>query len=259
MTLEEYINNPIGKTNAVLTVAMRDSIRDTYARKFDNILLRENGKINYYLYENKKANAYYILVKVPSEVVENFYYEVVMKFTANSNVEDLGRNLLKYNVQFYSNDPWFVFTYAHAFIKNNLFIKDTLPRMSKLARSNKPSITNPREDTGYVKSIFFAYLFMKQRGLFNVSQYRGAEPYTKESLLKKIEPADQKIEKRIEEGKKYSKKKKIVVDKQTARNIQSIGISDTARDRLVTTTKKTPTIKKTQAINKTKVIKPKRK
>jgi len=259
MTLEEYINNPIGKTNAILTVAARESIRNDYSRRFDNILLRENGKINYYLFENTKNNTYYILVKVPSEVIDNFYYEVVMKFSADAKVEDLGRNLLKYKVEFYSNDPWFVYTYAHAFIKNNMFIKDTLPRMSKLARTKKPNVTNPREDTGYVKSIFFAYLFMKQRGLFNVSQYKGAEPYSQASLLKKIEPADQKIEKRQEEGKKYSKKKKLVVDKQLAKKIESIGISDENKDRLVTTTNKVQKVKKTRAVNKTKVIKPKRK
>jgi hypothetical protein len=140
-----------------------------------------------------------------------------------------------------------------------MFIKDTLPRMSKLARTKKPTETNPREDTGYVKSIFFAYLFMKQRGLFNVSQYRGAEPYSQAALLKQIEPADDKIRKRQEEGKKYSKKKKIVVDPSLAKRIQSIGVSDETKDRLVTTTNKVQKVKKTGAVNKTKVIKPNKK
>jgi len=262
MTLEEYVNNPIGKNNAVLTVAARENIRANYATKFDNILLRENGKITYYLYEDKKRNVYYIMVKIPSEVVDNFYYETVIKFYADSNVEDLGRNLLKYNVQFFSNDPSFVFTYAHAFLKHDMLIKELAPRMSKQALRQNPDEKNPTNETGYVKSLYFAYLFMKQRGLFNVNIFKGTEPFNPKNMMARIEPADEKIRKRQEEGKKYSSKKKIVVSKNVADKIQRLGVSDETKQRIVTTTSKTPLIKKTapanKVVNKSKVIRAKR-
>ena len=80
MTLEQYIKNPMGKNNAVMSAALRETIKKQYDVKFHNVLLRENGKIDFRLYKNKDANTYYIHVKVPSETCENFYYDVVLKF-----------------------------------------------------------------------------------------------------------------------------------------------------------------------------------
>ena len=77
MTLEQYILNPMGKNNAVLNASTREIMRKTYTSKFDNILLREHGKIEYYLYEDSKNNAYWMDAKIPSETVKNFYYDVV--------------------------------------------------------------------------------------------------------------------------------------------------------------------------------------
>ena len=49
MTFEQYITNPMGKNNAILSNMVKEAIRADYTRKFNNILLRENGKINYFL------------------------------------------------------------------------------------------------------------------------------------------------------------------------------------------------------------------
>ena len=122
MTLEEYIANPMGKNNATFTPLMRESVKKSYKAKFDNVMLRENGKIGYYLYKDNKNNAYYIHLKIPSEVIENFYYDVVFKFFTSSDQDTGGgKNLEKYQVQFFSNDPAFVYTYAYVFAHNDLF------------------------------------------------------------------------------------------------------------------------------------------
>ena len=190
MTFDQYITNPMGRNNAVLSGVMRESLRTTYTIRFSNVLLRENGKINYYLYKNTKANTYYALIKVPSEVVKNFYYDVVIKFSADEKVAEGGRSLSKYYAQFFSNDPAFVFTYAHTFIDNDLFIKELSSKMSKEAISKKAVEKNPNNENGYVKSLYFAYLFMQQRGLFTKSLYDAAEEYNKNNLLNEIEDAD---------------------------------------------------------------------
>src|SRR5574344_114140 len=174
MTFDDYSSNPMGKNNAVLSGVMRETMKNVYKNKFDNILLRENGKINYYLFKNDKANQFYALIKIPSEVVPNFYYETVIKFFTDSKVKEGGRNLSNYYVQFFSNDPAFVFTYAHTFMDNNLFIPELASKMTKSSIKFAAKEKNPKNEVGYVKSIYFAYLFMKQHGLFARSMYEAA-------------------------------------------------------------------------------------
>lgn len=253
MTFEDYILNPMQKQGKVFNATMREAMRNSYKAKFDNVLLREAGKIDYYKFRDKKNNIYYILIKVPSEIVPDFYYDVVLKFFAGSDVEDAGRTLNRYNMQVYSNDPSFNFTYAYVFKQNNLVIKELEPKLAKLSRTKAPTETNPDEQIGYVKSLYFAYLYMKQRGLFNATiGWADAESYSKSRLLELVQSADTKIEERIREGKKVDTRKKVQVSKDVAKKLDRINITDTAKARVVTTTKKTPTIKKTKAVNSSK-------
>lgn len=244
MTLEQYILNPMGKNNAVMNASSREIMRKTYMNKFDNILLRENGAIKYNLYYDKKHNTYWIHVKVPSEVVKNFYYDTVFKFTSNQNTSLLGEDLFKCDVQFYSNDPAFVYTYAHVFLKNNLFIKELAPKMSKQALKKEAKEKNPYNVVGYVKTIYFAYLLMVNKKLNKKSRFDGeAKDFSLSVLLNDIEDADTKIADRETEGAKVSKKKKIEDDKTTLRNINRVTNSDTDLSGLkIATTKKVKSI-----------------
>ena len=251
MTFEEYIQNPMGKGNAVIPAMVREAVRKNYMTKFNNILLRENGRIDYYLYKNEKDNTYYILIRIPSEQVSKFYYDVVIKFFADEKIKESGRNLEKYYVQFFSNDPAFVYNYAYVFNKNDLFIKELAPRMSKIALKTPAKEKNPDNINGYVKSIYFAYLFMKQRGLFVKSKFDAGQPFNLKYIISEIEPADSKIERRQIEERKRDKRKKIVVDKKTAKNISNITSKDMG-SRLVTTTTKVKGVKKTSAVNSVK-------
>lgn len=252
MTLEQYIVNPMGKNNAVMSGALRETLKRQYDLKFHNLLLRENGKIDYTVYKDSKNNTFYFHIKIPSETVENFYYDVVLKFFADENVQDNGRNFAKYYVQFFSNDPSFVFTYAHTFMKNGLFIKELAPRMSREAIKQRAVEKNPQDLNGYVKTVYFAYVFLKERGLLNrIRSDSTALPFDLKLLLSQIENADQKIEKRQSEGKKVSKRKKIKVDTDTLKKLRRIGMNAETEKNFVTTTSKIPTIKKTSSSIKT--------
>lgn len=248
MTLDQYISNPMGKNNAVLSGSVREITRKDYTHRFNNILLRENGKIDYFVYKGK-GNEYYFHIKIPSEVVKNFYYDVVLKFTPTADQIRIGTTLNQYKVQFYSNDPAFVYTYAHVFLKNDLFIKELASKMSKRALKEAPNEKNPNKLVGYVKSLFFAYLFMQQRGLFNPIRLTSAQPLDLKYLVSQIEDADTKIEKRQEEGEKVSKKKKVEVSTDTAKKINRIGMTDQSRERLVTTTNKVQKVKRSGSSN----------
>ena len=244
MTFEQYIANPMGKNNAVLSGAVREITRKDYTHRFNNILLRENGKINYNVYKDKHG-AYYVHIKIPSEVVKNFYYDVVLKFTGTGDQIRNLTGLNNYKVQFFSNDPAFVYTYAHVFLKNDLFIKELASKMSRRALKEAPNEKNPNKLVGYVKSLFFAYLFMQQRGLFNPIHLTTAQPLDLKYLLSTIEDADTKIRKRQEEGEKVSKAKKIAVSDNQAKKLQNLGVNQNTMDRIVTTTSKVQGVKKT--------------
>lgn len=244
MTLEQYILNPMGKNNAVLNASTREIMRKDYMRRFDNLMLRENGKIEYYLYKDAKSNTYWAHIKVPSETVKEFYYDVVLKFYANQSTDAGGEDLFKYFVKFYSNDPAFVFTYAHTFLKNDLFIKELSSKMSRQALKKDAKEKNPGDNIGYVKTIYFAYLLLKNRNLNKKFKFEAeSKSLDPKYLLVQIEDADTKIEKRQEEGSKVSKRKKVQVSNTSLKNMSRYFNSDTDASRIkVTTTRKVGTI-----------------
>jgi len=205
MTFDDYISAPMGKNNAV--ISHREMYRNLYKDKLDAILLRERGKVKYELYTSK--NKFYVHMHVPSEVVPEFYYDTVIEFYTDNSAYKTSRTISNYNVRFYSNDPSFVYTFAYSMLKNKMFIKDLVPRMSKQAVKNAAKERNPKNTLGYVKSIYFTYLLMKKYGLFNKINFKAyGKKYNQKVLLKNIVHADTKIKNRQIEAEKISAKKK---------------------------------------------------
>ncbi len=252
ISLDQYIQNPVGKRSATLSAIMREAMQRAYTEKFNNLMLRENGNIEYYKYKTKD-NQFIIHIKIPSETIKKFYYDVVFKFYADSSVLDLGRSINKYYFKAYSNDPAFVYTHCYVFLQNELFIEELKNKMVKEALTKAPTIKNPNNEIAYCKTLFFGYLFMKNRGLFNRLAWNDAEDYSVEKLRKNIMNADEKIAQREEEGAKIDKRKKIVVDQKTAKIIaHNNKLTDEEKARVVTTAKvsnKSNLVKKTKAVN----------
>ena len=217
MTFDQYIQNPMGVANAV--ISNRNMYRELYMNKLDKILVREMGKIDYTLYKHKTK--YYVYIKIPSEVIEKFYYDVVIEFSEPKDKSLLDSTLKNYNVKFYSNDPSFVFTFAHAFMKNNMFIDELKPVMSKEAIKKVAVEKNPGNQIGYVKSLYFAYLILKRENIFNRNKFLIAKDIDWNRLIKSITPADLKIAQRQEaaaEKALKNKKAKAELDKMMKRN-----------------------------------------
>ena len=200
MTYDQYIQNPMGIANSV--ISNRNMYRELYMSKLDKILVREMGKINYTLYKSKKN--YYVYIKIPSEVIEKFYYDVVIEFVEPKDKSLIDLTLKNYNVRFYSNDPSFLFTFAHAFIKNNMFINELKSVMSKEAIQKVAVEKNPSNQVGYVKSLYFAYLYLKKENVFNKNKFLTAKDINWKQLEKQITPADLKIAQRQDAQKEKS-------------------------------------------------------
>jgi hypothetical protein len=248
ITLSQYILNPQIRSGAVLNSTAREAIRGAYVKKYDAILLRERGNINYTLYYDKKNNRYYAHFKIPSEVVSKFYYDTVLEFYTDSDIGNT-EDLFKYYTKFYSNDPAFVYTHAHAFKANDLFITELSSKMSKEALKVEAKEKNPYNQIGYVKSIYFAYLTMKAKGLNDTKKFKAeAKKYSKIVLLSNIEDADKKVKDREDKGRKIQKQKSYnksrVIDKATDTTVNSTKINKTKVINSVKTTNKVKTVKK---------------
>lgn len=206
MTFKQYIENPLGKRNAVFS--QRDMYKALYTDKFDKLFLREAGKINFKMYYDDN-DKFYIHIKIPSEGVKNFYYDAVIMFYTDDAAVHSQPTLENYNVKFFSNDPAFVFTYLRVFLKNDLFFEDLKVKSSKLALKEDPKQTNPYQIPGYSKILYFAYLFMKMKNLFAKYMYKTyGSKYIKKDFLKEIMHTDEKIALREELGRKETEEKR---------------------------------------------------
>ena len=50
MTFNQYIDNPMGKSNAVFS--QREAFKAMYSEKFDKVLVKENGTLSYLSYND---------------------------------------------------------------------------------------------------------------------------------------------------------------------------------------------------------------
>lgn len=246
MTYEQYIQNPMGISNAVFS--NRNMYRDLYMRKLEKIMVREMGKIDYTLYQSK--GKYYVYIKIPSEVIEKFYYDVVIEFIPPKDKKLNDSTLNNYTVKFYSNDPSFVYTFAHAFVKNKMFIEELKGVMSKEAISKTAVEKNPSNQIGYVKSLYFAYLLLKKENIFNKKKFMLAKDINWKKLEKTITPADIKIAQRQDAAKNKS-----ISNKKAKQELNRLIKKDSTQKDIPFVTKSSNKIKSVSNIKTTNIMK----
>ena len=216
MTLEEYINNPEGK--GASNTPYRGMYNQYYTQELDKLILKVNGKIEYHLYVN--GDRYYILFKIPHHTYENFFYDVVFEFSTNNNSYKIARDLKKYDVKFFSNDPSFMFTWCYAYNKAGLLIPNLKKKAATEALTMAPKVRNPSESTGYDKYIYYGYLLIKLYNLFDKEEFKlNAKPYV--GLSSSVMHAKDKYNERLkkeEEYKKMAKGKKDTLEKHANAN-----------------------------------------
>lgn len=250
ITYTQYINNPLGQRNSVIT--NRGMYQKMYRDKLDKILLREGGRVKYKLYKGK--DEYYIHFKIPSEVINKFYYDTIIEFYTDKPLVEKSPSLRDYYVRFYSNDPAFCYTFGHAFIQNEIFVKDLLPKMMTDVKKKVAKEKNPENLVGYVKSLFFAYLLIGDYGLFSKTLYDiNGESYNKNKLLSNVEHAKDKVRKRQEEEEKERKQRARKKENEN-RFKTEISTKSSKSSSMIKNVRTTQRVKKIGVTNKTKRI-----
>lgn len=183
ITLPQYIANPQGGR----VMSNTQVYRKFYQDKLDPLLLRENNEIPIQLFKDSNSK-FVVYIKVPSESAKNFFYDVVLEFESNESKVINSATIRDYNVRFFSNEPGFIFNFCYSFIQNGLFFDDMESKVGKLAKSQAAIVTNKNNQVGYCKSIYFAYLIMEQRGLWNKELFQAK--YSKANLLKMVLHSD---------------------------------------------------------------------
>ena len=193
MTFNRYMDNPSSGTSVY---SMREYYRNIYKTKFDNLMVREMGKVKYTVYRTDgSTDTYYIHIKVPSESQNQLYYDVVIELSTKSSDLKSRPNLREYNVRFFSNDHAFCYTFAHAFNKNGLFIPILRSKMIEQCLKERGSTRNPRDDVWYVKSLCFAYYTMERYNLFNrITLNQNSIKFVRNTLLMSVMHAADKSE-----------------------------------------------------------------
>jgi len=179
ITFDNWIKNPTGARP--MMVQQREMAKQIYTDKYNKMMLASAGAMNYTLWKSQKGDRFIIFFTIPSESTEKVFYDVAVEFYTRDTIETQKNNLNGYYVKFYSNDPNFTFTFAYVYNKEGLIIEELKKKLSAQSITDRPKITNPNKVVGWVKVFYFAYLYMKDHGLFNKLNWLNA--YTQKSQL----------------------------------------------------------------------------
>ena len=238
ITFVKYMDNPGAGTSAI---GNRSMYRTFYKQKFDQLFVREQGRVKYTVYRTENNHdTYYIHIKIPSEKLTKLYYDVVLELFTTDNIQKTASNIRQYFVRFYSNDASFVFTYARAFSLKGYFINELKQKINSKVFSDPSKVRNPKNETWYVKSLCFAYFVMEHYNLFSKPVLNQiAKKFSLSQLLMDVMDSDkkmaerQKYEEEIRLKKKAEKathiKQTILPQKFATRNTKTSSVAKTAK------------------------------
>lgn len=160
MTFQQFLQNPTGPYSAFF--GKRENIKQDLNSRFYTLLGNTKNK-DFDCRTYKKDNAYYFHIKIPSEKYKTILYDVVIKLVPQDTAVLMENTLKNYNLQFFSNSPAFVYTYAYVSKKDKLLLPFLEKKLNKQALTKPPTVKNPIEIYGFEKSIYFALLYIEYK------------------------------------------------------------------------------------------------
>lgn len=193
MTFAQFLQNPTGPYSSFF--GKRENIKLDLEQRYNQLLSKQkprnpSGFIKNIYLENKKD--YYFVFSIPSEKFDSLYYDVVIRFFPKTTAVAAESTLLNYNIQFFSNSPAFVYTYAYISNKDKLLIPFLKGKLNKLSLTQAPTVKNPVEIYGFEKSIYFSLLYIKSNGLHVKSMLSSkVEKFNQGNIKKSCRKSDE--------------------------------------------------------------------
>lgn len=207
--IKEFFNNPAGKGSAVLNI---NATKNKFQEKYNQIHKRISHK-SFFVKDD-----IYILVNIPSSV-EGIMYDVLMKFEKNKR--SIGTTILDMEMRLFSNSPSFLYTYANAYDKQKLFIKECKKKLSPKMLSDIAKTRNPYGVLSYDFSIYSALWYILSNGYTNIDDLKMTDNincnlstvlnYVKDAeLLQKNRKVQKDYNKMVEQEKLKKNKNKAI-------------------------------------------------
>lgn len=112
-------------------------------------------------------DSYYYHIKVDSSSQKsgrgNYQYDVIVRFFTDSPQVEKEHTLDNYFVQFYSNSPSFMYTYAYVYKQNGYLIDALYNKLDPDYIDTPPAKTNASERLCYDKSIYSACRYLMDK------------------------------------------------------------------------------------------------
>lgn len=181
-TLREFYANPSGKG---ITSNNINIVRKDFIKRYDIVTKQDKKKVKTTVYMENEASFYFHML-IPSDMHQNTYDVVLHLF----NLADDGSkgSLKDWGINFFSNCPSFVFTYAVSYNESGLLIPFLAKKYNNKVLHQLPVEKNPDLIIGWDKSIFYAIytlmtnMTMTQRFLLK----RDAKPFVAKELFDNI-------------------------------------------------------------------------
>lgn len=154
-TLDEFLREPFGDTTSKNNQKVMDYER-RYVQNEQKIILNAHTVVD---------DSYFFHVKIPSESKKSHgvYYDVVIRFFTTNKSSLASSSIRDYWIQFFSNSPGFIYTYAVLYKQHGYLIDFLYEKLDPRYFDKLPEATNKNMELSFDKSIYFACRFLSER------------------------------------------------------------------------------------------------
>lgn len=167
MTIQEYIENPMGKGDAALAgnrIVTVNILKQKYR------VLTEHKRIRMHCYHSTFSGNYYIHLIIPTESERDNSYDVVFEFSDKKKKHSESTSIGEYDVKVFANSPSFAYTFAYVYKKNDLLIDSLIKKLGKDFVKIAPDVRNRYQIVNYEKYIFFGAMYIMDSGILSKSR-----------------------------------------------------------------------------------------
>lgn len=226
MTIQEYIDNPMGKGDAALS-KNRILMLNTLNQKYEILTSKKKIKMKCY----RAGKKYYIHLIIPSETERNNTYDVVFEFSDDKKEWSKLLSIRNYSVRVFANSPSFAYTFAYVYKKHDLLINSLVKKLGKEFVKIAPDVRNRYQIVSYEKYVFFGAKYIVDSGILNRAKIDsqaiavlGGFPASKVRSLEEIMDEYDKEYNKLRKDRnkeKVKKEREIKKEKKEMQNIKS--------------------------------------